>query len=82
MINNIYQYWFGFLLNTDAILLRRREGYCYMSEHKKKGRTKGRPIVAPGYDDEKFGENASDEEIREDNYTRVTRVFLDENDPG
>lgn len=53
-----------------------------MPEHKKKSKSRRRPIVAPGYNDEKFGEDATDEDILEDDYTRVTRVFLDENDPS
>jgi hypothetical protein len=40
------------------------------------------PRVAPGFDDEKFGEDATKEDIRKGNSTRVTRVFLDENDPS
>jgi len=38
--------------------------------------------VAPGYDDEKFGEDATPEDKKKGNYTKVVRVFLDENDPG
>ena len=38
--------------------------------------------VAPGYDDEKFGEDATREDKKKGNYTKVVRVFLDENDPG
>lgn len=38
--------------------------------------------AAPGYSDEKFGEDASKEEIKKGESTRVTRVFLDENDPS
>lgn len=40
------------------------------------------PTVAPGFNDEKFGEDASEEDIKKGNYTKVTRVFLDENDPS
>lgn len=39
------------------------------------------PIVAPGYSDEKFGEKATEEDIKAGRSTRVTRVYLDENDP-
>ncbi|WP_162862496.1 hypothetical protein [Acetivibrio cellulolyticus] len=38
--------------------------------------------VAPGFSDEKFGENATSEDIKKGNYTKVVRVFLDENDPS
>lgn len=40
------------------------------------------PVVAPGYNDEKFGESATKEDVQKGNYTKVTRVFLDENDPS
>jgi hypothetical protein len=43
---------------------------------------KQEPRVAPGYNDEKFGEKATRRDIRDGNYTKVTRVFLDENDPS
>lgn len=46
----------------------------------KKNRTS--PKVAPGLSDGKFGEDASEEDIRKGNYTKVTRVYLDENDPS
>lgn len=38
--------------------------------------------VAPGFDDEKFGEDATPEDKRKGNYTKVVRVFWDENDPS
>lgn len=47
-----------------------------------KGQKKKEPVVAPGFSDEKFGEKASKEEIRQGKSTRVTRVYLDENDPS
>jgi hypothetical protein len=40
-----------------------------------------KPTVAPGLDFHKFGEKATEEDIKKDNSTKVTRVFLDENDP-
>ncbi|MDP4182780.1 MAG: hypothetical protein Q8942_17045 [Bacillota bacterium] len=40
------------------------------------------PTVAPGYDDEKFGEHATKEDIKKGNSTKVIRVFWDENDPS
>lgn len=40
------------------------------------------PRVAPGFSDHKFGEKATEDEIRRGESTRVTRVFLDENDPS
>ena len=43
---------------------------------------KKEPTVAPGYDDKKFGEKATREDLRKGKSTRVTRVYLDENDPG
>jgi len=49
---------------------------------KEKDNKKRVPRVAPGFSDEKFGEKATGEEIRKGESTRVTRVFLDENDPS
>jgi len=49
---------------------------------KKNRKVRKKPIVAPGLSDEVFGEDASREDLRKGNYTKVTRVFLDENDPG
>lgn len=49
---------------------------------KKDRRKKKEPTVAPGFEDERFGENATPEDIRKGNATKVTRVFLDENDPS
>ncbi len=49
---------------------------------KKKGKSKKEPTVAPGFNDRKFGEAATGDDIRKGNYTKVTRVFLDENDPS
>ncbi|MGI6778585.1 MAG: hypothetical protein ACOX7R_11425 [Acetivibrionales bacterium] len=43
---------------------------------------KGNPIVAPGFSDERFGEDATKEDMKKGSYTKVTRVFLDENDPS
>lgn len=40
------------------------------------------PLVAPGYNDRKFGEKASEKDVKSGNSTKVTRVFLDENDPS
>lgn len=51
-----------------------------MSEEK--NRKHKEPTVAPGYNDRKFGEKASEEEVRSDKSTRETRVYLDENDPS
>jgi hypothetical protein len=39
------------------------------------------PTVAPGINDEQFGENATKEDIRNGNSTKVIRLFWDENDP-
>ncbi len=50
---------------------------------KDKGKAKKRaPVVAPGFDDEKFGEDATAEDIKKGNSTKVIRAFLDENDPS
>jgi hypothetical protein len=38
--------------------------------------------VAPGFDDERFGEDATRDDKKKGNYTKVVRVFLDENDPS
>jgi len=51
-------------------------------EEKKCEKNKKAPRVAPGFNDEKFGEDATRNEIRNQESTRVTRVFLDENDPS
>lgn len=40
------------------------------------------PTVAPGYNDRKFGEKATEKDIKAGKSTRVTRVYLDENDPS
>lgn len=46
------------------------------SDVSKRSRKK-EPVVAPGFDDERFGENATEEDIKNGNYTKVTRVFFD-----
>lgn len=54
-----------------------------LMENKKRNKNvKKNPTVAPGYNDEKFGEDATKEDIRKGNSTKVVRVFLDENDPS
>lgn len=52
-----------------------------MNQEEKRGRNH-EPRVAPGFNDEKFGEDSSKEDIRKGNSTKVTRVYLDENDPS
>jgi len=52
-----------------------------MRRNDRKGRGKER-TVAPGFTDERFGENATKNDMEKGNYTKVTRVFLDENDPS
>jgi len=52
-----------------------------MDKRKNSDRPK-EPTVAPGYSDRKFGEKASKKDIESGNSTRVTRVYLDENDPS
>ncbi|HEY9062085.1 MAG TPA: hypothetical protein VIO64_16510 [Pseudobacteroides sp.] len=39
------------------------------------------PTVAPGINDEQLGENATKEDIKNGNSTKVIRLFWDENDP-
>ncbi|MCX7745889.1 MAG: hypothetical protein N2645_03215 [Clostridia bacterium] len=51
-------------------------------DDKKRNVHKKEPTVAPGYNDEKFGEDASQDDIKNGKSTKVTRVFLDENDPS
>jgi hypothetical protein len=53
-----------------------------MKDVKRQKDEKREPTVAPGYDDRKFGEKASREDKARGDYTRVTRVYLDENDPS
>jgi len=53
----------------------------FMKDKKNKGPRK-KPTVAPGLTDEVLGEPATREDIKKGNYTRVTRVYLDENDPS
>lgn len=52
-----------------------------MNKRKNNDRHKA-PTVAPGINDSKFGEKASEKDIKSGNSTRVTRVYLDENDPS
>lgn len=52
-----------------------------MSNNKSFEKKKKEPTVAPGFSDEKFGEMATEEDIKKGRSTKVTRVFLDENDP-
>jgi hypothetical protein len=40
------------------------------------------PTVAPGLDFHKFGDKATEKDIKKGNSTKVTRAFLDENDPS
>ncbi len=53
-----------------------------MEDKRGKSRKRKTPAVAPGYDDEKFGEDATKEDIKKGNYTKSIRLFLDENDPN
>lgn len=53
-----------------------------MSKFKKNKKRDNEPTVAPGMTDARFGEKATRKDIREGNYTRETRVYLDENDPS
>lgn len=49
---------------------------------KDKRQKKREPSVAPGFEDERFGEDATAEDIKKGRSTKITRVFLDENDPS
>ncbi|NLD49382.1 MAG: hypothetical protein GX660_19670 [Clostridiaceae bacterium] len=49
---------------------------------KKKNKKDEQRKVAPGFDDERFGEKATLEDIKKGNYRKEIRVFLDENDPS
>lgn len=40
------------------------------------------PSAAPGYNDRKFGEKATGKDVKTGDSTKVTRVYLDENDPS
>ena len=51
-------------------------------KQEKRNKAKKEPRVATGFNDRKFGEDASKEDIKKGDSTRVTRVFLDENDPS
>lgn len=51
-----------------------------MSTRKDKS-TSQEPTVAPGLDFHKFGEKATEKDIKKGKSTKVTRVFLDEGDP-
>jgi len=53
-----------------------------MAGGREERKRKKEPRTAPGFDDRKFGEDATREDIKKGNYTKVTRVFLDENDPS
>lgn len=53
-----------------------------MKDVKRNKDEKKDPTVATGYNDRKFGEKASREDIAKGNSTKVTRVYLDENDPS
>jgi hypothetical protein len=53
-----------------------------MVEKKRNKRNNKAPTVAPGYNDEKFGEDATREDVKSGKSTKTSRVFLDENDPS
>jgi len=50
------------------------------NKNKNRKKIKNKSKLVPGLTGQ-LEENASPEDIRKGNYTRVTRVFLDENDP-
>lgn len=48
-----------------------------------KKRDTDEPTLAPGIDEEEeLNQEATEEDIEEGDYTQVTRVILDENDPS
>lgn len=53
-----------------------------MNDAKKQTEKRKEPDVAPGYNDRKFGVKATHEDIAKGESTKVTRVYLDENDPS
>ncbi len=53
-----------------------------MRDRKREKGKKAEPSVAPGINEEDLGEDASREDKKRGNYTRVIRVYLDEHDPG
>lgn len=59
-----------------------RNGSPGGTDRERKAKPAHDPTVAPGYNDRKFGEKATEEDIRKGNITKVTRVYLDENDPS
>jgi len=54
----------------------------FFMDGKKKNKKDEQRKVAPGFDDERFGEKATLEDIKKGNYRKEIRVFLDENDPS
>lgn len=54
-----------------------------MKEEEKKKERKSEPKYAPGINDEKIVyQDASEEDIKKGNSTKVIRLVLDENDPS
>jgi len=53
-----------------------------MNNKNKFGKREDAKKAAPGFSDERFGEDATPEDKKKGNYTKVIRVFLDENDPS
>ncbi|AEV67302.1 hypothetical protein [Acetivibrio clariflavus] len=53
-----------------------------MDNKNKFGKKEDTKKVAPGFSDERFGEDATPDDIKKGNYTKVIRLFPDENDAG
>ena len=59
------------------------EGRLKVMDNKNKfGKKEDTKKVAPGFSDERFGEDATPDDIKKGNYTKVIRLFPDENDAG
>jgi len=54
----------------------------FFMDGKKKNKQDEQRKVAPGLDDERFGEKATLEDIKKGNDRKEIRVFVDENDPS
>lgn len=48
---------------------------------KKENKINKEPTVAPGLDIHKFGEKATQKDVKKGASTKVTRAYLDEHDP-
>ncbi|HEU4965192.1 MAG TPA: hypothetical protein VFV52_15295 [Bacilli bacterium] len=53
-----------------------------MEQKKKRTREASEPTVAPGLEDDELHRDATEEEVRQGDYTMVTRLSWDENENG